>query len=47
MTTEELISHIRVIPDYPVKGIMFQDITTLMQDAGCFNSTLSTAPRVP
>lgn len=36
MTTEELISHIRVIPDYPVKGIMFQDITTLMQDAGCF-----------
>lgn len=36
MTTEELISHIRVIPDYPVKGIMFQDITTLMQDADCF-----------
>lgn len=36
MTTEELISKIRVIPDYPVKGIMFQDITTLMQDAECF-----------
>ena len=35
MTTEELISHIRVIPDYPVPGIMFQDITTLMNDAGC------------
>lgn len=37
MTTEELISHIRVIPDYPAKGIMFQDITTLMQDADCFH----------
>ena len=36
MTTEELISHIRVIPDYPVQGIMFQDITTLMNDAECF-----------
>lgn len=36
MTTEELIKKIRVIPDYPVKGIMFQDITTLMNDAECF-----------
>lgn len=36
MTTEELISHIRVIPDYPVPGIMFQDITTLMKDPECF-----------
>jgi len=36
MTTEELISHIRVIPDYPQKGIMFQDITTLTQNAECF-----------
>jgi len=35
MTTEELISNIRVIPDYPVKGIMFQDITTLMQNPEC------------
>jgi len=36
MTTEEIIAKIRVIPDYPHKGIMFQDITTLMQDAVCF-----------
>ena len=36
MTSEELISHIRVIPDYPIKGIMFQDITTVLQDAECF-----------
>lgn len=35
MTTEELISHIRVIPDYPIKGIMFQDVTTLFMNAEC------------
>lgn len=35
MTTEQLISHIRVIPDFPVKGIMFQDVTTLFKDAEC------------
>lgn len=35
MTTEELISHIRVIPDFPVKGIMFQDVTTLFKDPAC------------
>lgn len=35
MTTEELISHIRVIPDYPIKGIMFQDVTTLFMNPGC------------
>ena len=35
MTTEELISHIRVIPDFPIKGIMFQDVTTLFKDAAC------------
>lgn len=35
MTTEQLISHIRVIPDFPIKGIMFQDVTTLFKDAEC------------
>ena len=35
LTNEELISHIRVIPDFPVKGIMFQDITTLLKDSKC------------
>lgn len=32
-----MISNIRVIPDYPVKGIMFQDITTLMQNPKCLH----------
>ena len=35
MTTEELISHIRVVPDFPQKGIMFQDITTLLLEPAC------------
>lgn len=40
MTKEELISHVRVIPDFPKKGIMFQDITTLMKDAECLRALL-------
>lgn len=35
MTTEQLVSNIRVIPDFPVKGINFQDVTTLFKDAAC------------
>lgn len=33
MEKEELIKKIRNIPDFPVKGILFRDITTLMKDA--------------
>lgn len=35
MTTEELISNIRVIPDFPSEGIMFQDVTTLFKNPAC------------
>lgn len=35
MTTEELISNIRVIPDFPSEGIMFQDVTTLFKNHAC------------
>ena len=28
--------HVRVIPDFPRKGILFQDITTLLQNPGVF-----------
>ena len=31
-----LISHLRVVPDFPVKGIMFFDVTTLFKDPACF-----------
>ncbi len=40
MTDAELISHIRVVPDFPVKGIQFFDITTLLKDAGCLKELL-------
>lgn len=32
---EKLISHLRTIPDYPAKGIVFFDVTTLFKDAEC------------
>lgn len=35
MTTEELLANVRVIEDFPVKGIHFQDITTIFQNSEC------------
>ncbi|AEE83132.2 adenine phosphoribosyl transferase 4 [Arabidopsis thaliana] len=31
---------IRVVPDFPKKGIMFQDITTLLLDPKAFKDTI-------
>ena len=36
MTDSELVSKLRVVPDYPVRGIMFFDVTTLLKDPACF-----------
>lgn len=33
MTDTQLINALRVVPDYPVKGIMFFDVTTLFKNA--------------
>ncbi|NBS84344.1 MAG: adenine phosphoribosyltransferase, partial [Verrucomicrobia bacterium] len=33
MTLDPLTAHIRTVPDYPKKGIMFRDITPLLGDA--------------
>lgn len=35
MSIESLTKHLRVVPDFPKKGIQFYDITTLMKDAEC------------
>ncbi len=35
----DLKKHIRSIPDYPKKGILFRDITTLIKDARAFKYT--------
>lgn len=34
-----LKNKIRSIPDFPVQNVIFRDITTLMQDAGCFQES--------
>jgi len=35
MDKELLIKNLRTVPDYPVKGIMFFDVTTLFKDNNC------------
>lgn len=37
---EELASRIRSIPDFPIPGILFRDITPLLRDACAFRSAL-------
>src|SRR5690348_5083400 len=37
---QDLKSSIRTIPDYPKKGILFRDITTLLADARSFRRTV-------
>jgi adenine phosphoribosyltransferase len=35
MNNSYLIEHLRSIPDFPIKGINFRDVTTLYKDAKC------------
>lgn len=35
MSKETLIENIREIPDFPIPGIMFYDVTTLFKNAAC------------
>ena len=36
----DIKSRIRDIPDFPTKGILFRDITTLLKDAGAFQKVV-------
>lgn len=40
MTRDYIKSAIRTIPDYPKPGIMFRDVTTLLNDAGAFRAAV-------
>lgn len=40
MTTRELIDVIRSVPDFPKKGIVFKDITTLLKDPVAFRTVV-------
>jgi adenine phosphoribosyltransferase len=35
-----LADHIRNVPDFPIPGILFRDITTLLKDAGAFKQAV-------
>ena len=37
---EALASRIRAVPDFPIPGILFRDITTLLQDADAFKQAV-------
>ena len=36
----DLTNYIRTIPDFPIKGILFRDITTLLKDKTAFKEAL-------
>lgn len=38
--TDELVTFIRTVPDFPKKGIMFRDITTLLKEQGAFRHSV-------
>ncbi len=40
LSVEELGDHIRSIPDFPIEGVIFKDITTLLTHPGALNDTV-------
>ena len=40
MSVEKLKSSLRTVPDFPVKGILFWDVTTLFKDADCLRELI-------
>ncbi|MBR3076156.1 MAG: adenine phosphoribosyltransferase [Bacteroidales bacterium] len=40
MTNEELIKSIRIVPDFPIEGIQFFDVTTLFKNPAAFGEVL-------
>lgn len=40
MTAEEILAHIRNVPDFPKPGILFKDITTALQKPEVFNAII-------
>ncbi len=40
MTPEEILSHIRNVPNFPKEGILFKDITTALKDPKVFNAMI-------
>ena len=40
MTDEQLVSTIRIVPDYPIKGIQFFDVTTLFKNPAAYEEVI-------
>ncbi|MFQ6111641.1 MAG: adenine phosphoribosyltransferase [Nitrospinota bacterium] len=40
LTVKDLTRYIRNIPDFPTKGVLFKDITTLLSDAKAFHTAI-------
>jgi adenine phosphoribosyltransferase len=36
----DLAAYVRDVPNFPIEGILFKDITTLLQDRGAFKETI-------
>lgn len=41
MTVDELKALVRTVPDFPVKGILFRDVTTLLADGPGFQAAVA------
>ena len=42
MNKEVLLANLREIPDFPIPGILFYDVTTLFKNAECVQEMLET-----
>lgn len=40
MTDEQLVSTIRIVPDYPIEGIQFFDVTTLFKNPAAYEEVI-------
>lgn len=41
LQNQQLINAIHTIPNYPVEGVMFRDVTSLLEDAEAFSLTIN------
>ena len=42
MSKETLLANLREIPDFPIPGILFYDVTTLFKSVECMQEMLDT-----
>lgn len=46
MNTQLLLENLRCVPDYPIKGIMFQDVSTLFKNPECIQEMKNELVRI-